>query len=737
MADPWAEFPVVEAKGDPWADFPVVEQKQQSAFERAAAGTPVKTKTRYSLLDEEQGLPAETTYEQPQVKPGDFNFSAAFKQSLLRDPKTQIRVVAQDLFPNDPKAEDRFGFINGRLAYADSDGQLKYASGKAAEFLGSLLGNTPEIVAGTVGSLTTSPVIGGTAGVVGARGIKNAVAASIFDEPQTISGNLKDLALVGATEMGGGLVAKGGLAAANRGRVVDVTPANLGQAQAKQAAIKGETGVDVDLALASGDKRLLALRNFLAQQPNETASKIQAADQLASGQFDEATKRVLDLVANPAPADVAGAAGVNAAQDAIRTVRKSVSAQVDPLYKAAYKAVPVIDRTTKQGEAILDYLKLPYFQQAFRDGQTLRALETGSAKAPRTRVSDTISKGGPESFEKASTIVSSTPTGAKQITSRLESGSTSDVAEGKLVHREVTEHRDITRPSLEELDYTKRSLDERIEKLFESGQRQRARALKIKRDEFVQALDSLPNQQWQAARKAYGELAEKEIAPLENGVVGVLAKIKDPKAATAAAKLFRDENVTAGEVFRARKAIEAESKEAWQGLARQYIAKEFNAAKRVTQGGSEVNVSGKLHQRIWGDPAARARMNAALGKDASDALRGLMETAETLGQAPIRGSNTQPNLAIQTMLEGPSGFWMKAVLNPRSTLVQGATKNAVEANSAKLWEALSDPAKVKQLKFAVRISDPARRATFITATILGQSTRAAAGPARSNESTQQ
>lgn len=728
LVDPFDEVPGQRVAEPSVASKTIVDPFDEggpSRFEAAVARAPLNQ-------TQPRGMGRE-----PDVKPGSGGLGLAFKQGMVIDEPTQLRLAAEHLFPNDPKAIERFGFVNGRVAFENDEGQLQYATGRASEFFGNLAANVPEIAGGIVGSFAASPIVGTTAGVTAARGFKRAAAGALLDEPQTVEGNLKDIGKTAAIELATAGAAKGALALANRGRSINLTPRDLAEAQATQSRIKQNTGIDTDLALASGDRRLLGVRNYLAQQPNAGADMLQAADERSAEQFGKAAEAVLDKVAAGVPADTLGRKGVNAAQAAIKTARQKVYSEVGPLYEAAYKAVPEVTTATKQGEKILDYLKLPYFGDAFRAGQTLRALETGSAIRPRERVIESLSKSDPEAgtYERATTVVDSTATGAKRITSKLTSGERRQTPEGTYTKRSDTTHADISSPSLAELDYTKRALDEKIESLMEGGQRQRARALKIKRDEFVAALDALPNQEWQRARTRYGELAKTNIEPLEQGVVGVVANIADNKTATVAAKIFRDANVTPGEIARARSALAKEDPEGWNALVRQFLSNELNAARKVTQAGNEANVAGKLHQRIWGDPEGRKRMGAALGTDASKALEGLMEAAETLGKAPIKGSNTQPNQAIAKTLEGPAGWWARVLLKPKESFVDAAQQKAIEQNSVKLVEALLDPAKVRQLKIATKISDPVRRLTFITSVlgvqVVPPAAQLAAGPPES------
>lgn len=615
-------------------------------FEAAASRAPLK---------ETQGR---AMGREVSVEPGVGGFGLSFKQGLLIDEPTKLKLAAAELFPDDPKAVERFGFVNGRVAFENDQGQLQYASGRAAEFFGNLAANAPEIAGGIVGSFAASPVVGTTAGVTAGRGLKRAAAGLLLDEPQTVEGNLKDIGKTAAIELGTAGAAKGAIALANRGRSINLTPQDLAAAQATQSRIKQNTGVDTDLALASGDRRLLGVRNYLAQQPNAGADILQAADEQSAEQFGKAAEAVLDKVSKGAPADTLGRQGVNAAKEAIRSARRSVSDKVRPLYDKAYASQPVVDDPD-----VIKYLDLPHFGAAFKVGQRIAKLE-GRELPP-----------------------------------------------GQY--------------SLESLDYTKRGLDDVIEKLQSSGKRQEARALTQRKNEFVAQLDGLSNDAYRDARQAYAQAIKAEVEPLEKGIVGVVANIKDNKTATIAAKLFRDQNVTPGEIARARSALEKQDPEAWNSLVRQFLSNELNAARKVTQAGSEVNVPGKFHQRIWGDPEGRKRMGAALGTDASKALEGLMETAETLGKAPVRGSNTQPNQAIAKTLEGPAGWWARVLLRPRESFVDAAQQKAVDQNAVKLVEALTNPAKVRQLKIATKISDPAQRVTFITS-VLGAET---AGPA--------
>jgi hypothetical protein len=640
--DPWAQFPdagaAPAAGGDPFASFPDASK---------------------DMMTHPAGMQQAPSF----VKPGERNIAGAFKSAFVRDPDTRLRVAAQSLFPNEPDAVKKYDFrmIGDRIAFKPPGGDdFQYAAGRGSEFVGGLLANTPEMIAGGIGSLAASPVIGGTLGVAGARGIKNAITGLVTDEPQTIGGNLADIGVNAGMELATGGLVKGGLTIANRGRRIDLTPRDIAGAAATRDRIKQGTGVDVDLGLASGDRRLLAFRNWLAQQPNATADAVQGADEAAAAQFVRAADDVLDKIARAKPQGELGMAGINSARGVIEQARRARDSAVAPYYEAAGKVSLSADVVS---DISSDPLIARAAKQVLRDPVYQRQL----AGVP------------PESVGYW-----------HQVKRRLDSSYS--VADRKGDRTAARQYADAAR-----------SLNEKL---------------------------GAASPEYAQANEFFAKSTREILEPLESGPIGVISKIKDQRAATAAAKLFKDPNIGPKEILQARALISKQDPEAWNGLVRQFVANEFERARTVTQGAQETNVPGKLFQSIWGNEGRRARLNAALGKDATDALGVLMETAEVLARAPVRGSNTQPNQAIQEMLNGPAAWWARIILNPKSSAVQAATESAVERNAAQLWEALADPAKVRQLKIAVRIPDSTRRAAYISGVLASQSAAAAAQPLR-------
>lgn len=709
-----------------------------SAAAKMAAENPVPN--RVSGGRDESVAPGYAMVSPPQsdIQPASHvNFNASLQSNLVEDEQTKLGILAKRLFPNDPNGIKRVGIVDGNPVFVNDKGKLEHVSGGVTRAVAGAVANLPEIAGGVAGSFAGNPVAGAALGATGARGYKRVAANLIYGEPQTSLGNAADLAQEAAINVVGGALGKGVSKLVDRGRIVDFAPAEIKTAEQARAYIKQTTGIDLDLAQASGSRKLLALRDFAARYPGKTADMIQAQDEIASGQLDTAVHRVLDLVAASQPSEIAGKNAVNAAQATIAGARQGVQNQVRPLYQAAYDAVPVVDRTTPQGRSILDFLKLPYFPQAFSSGQKLRALENGTPVRPTTRTTTTISTGTPEDYASATTNIASTLTNAQTVESRLVEGSRRSTNQGTETTRTEQIHRDITNPSLAELDYTKRALDDMIEAMRSGSkpQRQRALFLQRQRDQFVSELDSLPNQQWQLARSTYARLINDYVTPIENSAVGALAKVKDSNLAHAGAKILGDYGVSKEQAALTRTLLSQREPEAYRGLVRQYIGDAYDKAQQITQGGDAINPAGKLRQQLFGTPERTAKTRNLLPPDAAQAFDDLMLAADKLSQTPlgasrVAGSNTARDLNISEALKSRGVSFLKFIAAPGKTIsgnaAASAERKAQEQGIESLTEALLDPAKRGQLKQILRIKDSTKQTILIGALLSGQAGKIAA-----------
>lgn len=605
-----------------------------------------------------QGLPGNPNYQPamiaPRVEPAtDANFGAALKSELVEDPDTRRRLVAESI----GVPIERVGLIDDKPVFVTDEGKLQYVSGFGSRTGAAVVGNAPEAIGATVGSFAASPLVGSTAGAMGARGLKRAVAGMVFDEPQTISGNLTDVATEGALNLGAGLAGKGISKVLDRGKTVDFSPANRAAAEAVRSRVKQTTGIDLDLAQASGDRKLISLRAYAARYPGKSAELIQAADEAAEGQFEAATTRVLDMIATSRPEEVAGSAGVRAADMAIAAVKAKRDAAVKPFYDTARGVV----------------LGADVVEQLSSDPLVKRA----ALRVTRDPVYQRKLQGLPEN-------------------------------------------------SVGYWQQVKRNLDASYEQSIGKGNKTAA-------GEYADAAKQLNEKiaaaspEYKLANEHYSKVTREMVEPLENSVVGVLAKIKDPKAATAAAKIFQDPNITPTQIAQARSVIAKQDPEAWNGLVRQWMGQKFNRALKETQTADVINPAGKFRQAIFGTPQDRAKAAAMLPQGAVKDFEDLMFAAERLASTPIAGSNTMRDTEIKDQLKGTGAVIFRWLTSPRKAVVDAAEQRALEQGTVAITEALLDPAKRSQLKRVVKMKPSSRQALMITSLLGGQAaTKAAA-----------
>ncbi len=621
---------------------------------------------RLDVRKGEELIPGEGLYGSPNFRPPmvaprvksaeSSNFGAALKENLVEDIPTKRRLIAESLFPDDPNGINRVGFAEGRPVYLDDDGELRQVSSAGARFGAAVVANTPEVIAGTVGSFAASPVAGATLGTMGARGMKRAAAGLFFDEPQTIEGNLKDVAGEGALTAAMGAAGKGLAKVADRGKTVDFSPANRAAAEGVRTQVKKSTGIDLDLAQASGDRKLISLRAYAARYPGKSAELIQAADEAAEGQLETATTRVLDMIAKSQPAEVAGHAGVSAANMAIAAVKQKRDKAVEPFYEAARKVVLGAD-------VVEEISKDPLIKRS-----------------------------------------------AKRVT-------IDPVYQRKLGG--------LPPNSVGYWQQVKRNLDSGYERSISAGNKTAAA-------EYADAAKSLnaklaaASPEYAQANEHYAKVTREMVEPLENSVVGVLAKVRNPKAATAAAKIFQDPNVTPQQILSARAQISKQDPDAWNGLVRQWMSQKFNQAMKETQTADVVNPAGKFRQAVFGSPQDRAKAMAMLPQGAAQDFENLMIAAEKLASTPIAGSNTMRDTEIKDQLKGTGAVVFRWLTSPRQQVVNAAEQKALEQGTTAITEALLDPAKRAQLRRVVKMAPSTKQALLITSILGGQVTSVAA-----------
>ncbi|MDR2214618.1 MAG: hypothetical protein LBE59_02115 [Nevskiaceae bacterium] len=566
-------------------------------------------------------------------------FGAALKSAIPADMQTRRRVLAENLFPDDPQGITRVGFIDDKPVYVDENGQLRLATGGFGRFAAGVISNGPEIVSGIAGSFATgNPLSGSAIGAAGGRGIKRGVSQLVFDEPATAGSVLGEMAVEGVTDLAGGAIGKGSSTLVDSGRIVDFTPGNARAAEVTRDRLKQSTGIDLDLAQASGNSKLIAIRAYAARFPGKSAELLQAADEAANGQFEAAINRTMDSIARAAPAEVFGTKGVGAARMVIEAAKESRDQAVRPLYEAAGQVSLAAD--------------------VVKSLQADPALKWVAGRVQRDPV---LQRG-------------------------LQGKGEDSLAFWHLVQQDI---------------------DDQIAKALKGSENNKARILTQARDDLSQKLEAA-SPEFAQAQAAYARMTRESIEPLEDSAVGVLARITNPKAATAAARIFADQSVTAAEIRATRASIVRQQggEDAWNGLVRQWVASRWNKALRETQTGGAVNPAGKLRQALIGTPQDKDKIAAMLPPGSVQAFDDLMEVAQAMARTPNAGSNTMRDLEIAGQLKGATGAGLTALrwfTSPIQSIRDAGEQKAVERGTLALAQAILDPAKRTQLRQLVRM----------------------------------
>lgn len=276
------------------------------------------------------------------------SFGALTKASAVDNQQTKLRIFAKSRFPDLPEEEavNKYGIIGGEIVYLDKDDKIKKESpsgvgGFFKEMGAGLLGNLPTVVGGTVGAVAGAPfglvgAAGGAAlGATGGKAINQVIANLLFDEPQTVGGNIKGMAQEGAvnaatTWLGSALSKK----IAERALTRDI--AKLDRPAAQALAQKGaDIGVDLNVAQTTNLPSLKGRYEVLGRL--EPSMDIIDASRVKQG--TQAAAAVDKFLARMSPIDSADEAGT-LARDAAGTVIKKLTqeraAQASPIYKQAF-----------------------------------------------------------------------------------------------------------------------------------------------------------------------------------------------------------------------------------------------------------------------------------------------------------------------------------------------------------------------------------------------------------------
>jgi hypothetical protein len=515
------------------------------------------------------------------------------------------------------------------------------------------------------------PAAAGAAALGAAAGeaYRKIAANVLLDEPQTPLGNAADIAGEGLLAAGGSALGSGVAALRGRQAIKGLEGLDTVAANAQRQAIRNATGIELDLAQITNNPKLKALKLWASNFPGEASEVMKANRDLVNGQVDSAIQRVLQTVSSETDTAAQGMRGINAAEAAIETAKAQVAAKAGPLYRQAFSEGAEVD-TAAVVQSVEDMLAGAKGPQATELRRALGYFYTGKGEE---RALDT---------------------------------------------------------SLEGLHATKLALDEMLERRGSSAlSRVTYRNIVQIKNQLVETMGAA-SPTYKKAMETFAEESARLVDPLKNSVVGVLAQVDDLGAASAAAKIFNSGNVTPQMVASARTAIESAEKAnpqlagAWNGIVRQWISQNFVKAARETTKGSQENVAGRFRSSLIGTESQKKALIAALQPKANAPpsqtlmlVDDVMGALQMVSRTPTATSMTEFNRLISRELE-PGGSIIRGIAQPRKAIIEKIQQNVLERNATAIAQALTDPAKVGQLRALQGLSDRQKRAT-IAATIIG------------------
>jgi hypothetical protein len=601
------------------------------------------TETSFSGATDETltGRMADPAFQKP-IEGSGAGFMANLKSGMATEPKTKLRLLAESMFPDDPKAYRRFGYRDGKPVFINRDGKLERADTGLMSSLGGVVANAPELAGGVIGSFATAnPFSGSVVGSVGGRAFKQIMSGLLFDEPQTTGGNLAGLAEEAVVSSAGGALGKGFSMGVNRTAVRNADKYDLPTTRDTIKRIKDSTGIELDFAQAGNIRQLRDLKKWAAKYPSDAQEIIEALDAKQADQIAVAIRdKLLPKLSSKSDPAAMAQSGIDGARAAIEMAKQRRILETRPLYQQA-------DRDVLADDAAQRLMGDQYIEQRMKRvlGNKLYASEFDDL--------------GIDAATRQNTVKA-----------------------WDLVLRDINDARDAA---------------------IRSGENNKGRLLRQKAEKLESEL-SAASSKYAEAREAWKKASNDYVNPLENGVVGVLAKIDSPNVARDAARIMDGDILanprTAADVR--GKLIASNNKAAWDDLVTLSLEKAFQKASKETQGGDVVNLAGKFRQSVIGTPQQKLAMDVALGHggahqifgDLMDALGMVAKESRNRG-----GSDTAWNEAIKEQQKaGVLGSIIRTATAPLQAAGKAVDQKMLENNARAFAEALTDPAKLAKLK---------------------------------------
>jgi len=612
------------------------------------------------------------------------SFKTIAGASLADDPAVKMEYYAQKRFPNLPIEESikRYTLMDGEIAYQDEDGEYYTETPTMGDRVAMHLGKAIPVGAGTVAGVATAPLWlapGGGAAATALTGaaayageeVRQALGKKVTGDPVSKTEPLKE----GAYAAGGELI--GGVATKVTGRRV---AKDFSRLDAEDAAVlqrlSEKYGVDLTPAEITNLPSLKARQKAVGNLP-ESADTMGDFYVKRAGQVDEAVDTTLEEISPVDSAEVAGELTRSAARNAMSDVAKQRADLASPLYKKAFGKGTQVD----VGPIIDDI-----------DQQLLKA------------------KGG--------------------IKTRLEQARKLFVDSVEKVGEE-DEVMEFFTTDLEELHNVKMALYDLYKSPPDSGAGRTA-AGKVE-GVYKRLIGKLKeaSPDYKQANEIWADLSP-EVSKAREGVVGVIADLKDESLQKAASKLFAPGAIGPKSINNAKILLKHADPNAWQAIKRSWIEDQWEQASKQTMSNQGLNRGARFRALLFGDKKRARNLRAALDPKEYDYLEELSKVLEASGRVKQIGSDTAWNQEMMRELgDEAAPVWAKIAenVNPAQALrnlKDWATKRSVRTLAKDMAEVITSPDAMANLKELQQLTPGSAKAAVLTAHILGLTAASAA-----------
>ncbi len=650
------------------------EKPRRSVVDQLLEGGPGVKGTKATIGGEEGVYPLQTGREptgaistitgEPISRPVDVDtgqkpgFGAMVEQGFVDDPGTKMDILSKRM--GIPR--ERFGVAEGKIVYLADDGKLYPAmpSGRTPGGYGRLgagmVSHGPEIALGSL----AAPAGPGAAflGAAGGEGIRKSIGNLAYGEPQTISGNVKDMAVAGTLGAAGEKLARTGIGLHDvaRGRkaaglmklagreVERMNPADVRR-------IKGmadDLGIELWTPELTRSNELAARFRLLGDLP-VTADKVGQLRMKRYKEINDAVQNWLDSFAPPSTtAESAGREAVGAAKEGIGAAKAVRQAKARPLYKKAYKTT--LDEDVAEG-----------------------------------LMGDPAIK-----------------------------GAVNRVRKDPVYSREL---KSVDENNLQVFDLAKRQIDDQIKAAQRKGNNNRARILQESKDYLVEVLDET-SPDYKKARQVFGDESEAvEQLTGKKQTVGKLASLEGNDIEKAADYAFAPSKSSPEVVRRVKEVVKKRrGKKAWDALLRTHLKGKLRDVAKTDTG----NLGGQLRKKLFSDLDQREILQEAMTPTQFKNFENLMEVLERTAITTGQESTSIPRaFSASQMSEEAGGFLGKAqrvVSHPLYSWKRGISdwraRLRSEKYQEKLLDAMTDERTTGQLQRMLQLKPGSRK--FLT-----------------------